>query len=67
MAFRAKVSRRLMARALCGDVTLEVAELGDVVFHLGLAMELVPVPENPQMPGPVPTVVDVAIQRLRGT
>jgi hypothetical protein len=66
IAWRAKVSRVVMARVLRGDLAIELGDLADVAFHLGLSIELLPTPEHGRQPGPVPTVVDQVIQRLRG-
>lgn len=67
IAWRAGVPRQTMARLLQGDEQVAFGSVGDVAFHLGLQVELKAKPEQRRQAGPIPTVVDLALRRVRGS
>jgi len=67
IARRAEVSRDEMARLLRGDASVELASLWAVADELGLNLQLDAAPIHERSVGPVPTIVDLAIGRLRAS
>lgn len=65
IAWRAGVSRTVMARILHGDDDVGFGLFCDVAFELRLSVEFHPLMEPERKSGPIPTVVDLAILRLQ--
>jgi hypothetical protein len=64
IAWRAGVSRTVMAKILHGDDDVGFGVFCDVAFELRLSVEFRPLMEPRRKPGAIPTVVDLALLRL---